>query len=48
MVKLALTMSSFDRIGPRPHVDAEPEAGPAECGFRVAPDHRALGGVPAA
>jgi protein TonB len=49
MVKLALTMSPFDRIGLRPkHAAEEMEVGPADRGVRVAAAGIALGAVPAA
>jgi protein TonB len=52
MVKLALTMSSFDRIGPRPLVDSdaapERKLEPAAFSVRVASNGIALGAVPAA
>lgn len=52
MVKLALTMSSFDRSRPRRHFDSdaapEPKLGPAAFRVRVASERVALGAVPAA
>ena len=52
MVKLALTMSSFDRSRPRRHFDSdaapEPKLGPAAFRVRVASERVALGAVPPA